>query len=117
MSRDNVNVGYWPKELFTDLSNGAYLTSWGGQTYPGANGQFPPMGNGKFPDKYVDTCYFDGVNYFVGEKNYDILTSQVHVNIKGSDCYRLDFTEDDEGLVTRPFRFTFGGPGGSCTAP
>uniref|UniRef100_A0A7N0VBL7 Neprosin PEP catalytic domain-containing protein n=1 Tax=Kalanchoe fedtschenkoi TaxID=63787 RepID=A0A7N0VBL7_KALFE len=117
VSKDNVNVGYWPKELFQDLANGAHVASWGGQTFPGSNGQFPPMGNGNKPSGlYRDTCYFDAIKYYGGGQSYDITPSEVDRYVSGSDCYDLQLTEHHEPLDITPFAFTFGGPGGTCTA-
>ncbi|CAH2044433.1 unnamed protein product [Thlaspi arvense] len=45
----NIDVGYWPKELFNFLNNGANMVGVRGMVQTSPSGSSPPMGNGKFP--------------------------------------------------------------------
>ncbi|GAU49538.1 hypothetical protein TSUD_74170 [Trifolium subterraneum] len=47
--KDQVHVGYWPKEIFTHLSTGASKVRFGGETFAAAITVSPPMGSGKLP--------------------------------------------------------------------
>lgn len=52
--QDNINIGYWPAEIFDSLSSTAETVQWGGEVYssrlghPGHTGT--AMGSGQFPD-------------------------------------------------------------------
>ncbi|WRX19034.1 Neprosin - like 6 [Theobroma cacao] len=43
----NMNIGYWPKSLFSSLSNAATQLTWGG----GVFSSNPPMGSGHFAEE------------------------------------------------------------------
>ncbi|XP_056688866.1 uncharacterized protein [Spinacia oleracea] len=45
---DNI-VGYWPRELFTGLANGATYIAVGGEAYSPPDQPLPPIGNGYYP--------------------------------------------------------------------
>ncbi|KAJ4848625.1 hypothetical protein Tsubulata_045651, partial [Turnera subulata] len=45
----NIKIGYWPKEIFTSLGNGANSARFGGLTFANSDGISPPMGNGLPP--------------------------------------------------------------------
>ncbi|CAF1921087.1 unnamed protein product [Brassica oleracea] len=45
-----LDVGYWPKELFDILDSGANMVGVGGVVHSSPSGASPTMGNGKFPD-------------------------------------------------------------------
>ncbi|KAJ4908286.1 hypothetical protein Rs2_11944 [Raphanus sativus] len=44
------DIGYWPKELFNLLNNGANMVGAGGTVQASDSGSSPPMGNGQFPN-------------------------------------------------------------------
>ena len=46
VDEDDKEIGFWPKNLFTDLANGANYVEWGGQVFSPPNVQSPPMGAG-----------------------------------------------------------------------
>ncbi|XP_068646321.1 protein neprosin-like [Aristolochia californica] len=52
-------VGYWPEELFTNLSSHAENMAWGGYAYGPKDRPSPPMGSSYFPFKgFGRACYF-----------------------------------------------------------
>ncbi|CAO2827248.1 unnamed protein product [Amaranthus hypochondriacus] len=51
------NVGYWPKELFSTLKNGASRAGWGGEIQSPITESSPEMGGGHYPDQgYRQAC-------------------------------------------------------------
>ncbi|KAJ4866017.1 hypothetical protein Rs2_52465 [Raphanus sativus] len=46
----NEDIGYWPKELFNLLDNGANMVGAGGVVHASLSGSSPPMGNGLLPN-------------------------------------------------------------------
>ncbi|XP_056687370.1 uncharacterized protein [Spinacia oleracea] len=42
-------VGYWPREIFTGLANGATYIAVGGEAYSPPGQPLPPIGNGYYP--------------------------------------------------------------------
>ncbi|KAL9679274.1 hypothetical protein QQ045_017131 [Rhodiola kirilowii] len=113
-----VNIGYWPKELFPNLKNGAERITWGGATSPGKNGvDYPPMGNGHIPDgQYEDTCFFNGIRYVNSADEIKVPTlADVTIYIDSPDtpvCYDLNVTQPAHPEDIHGFSFMFGGPGG-----
>ncbi|KAL5786313.1 hypothetical protein ACOSQ2_008705 [Xanthoceras sorbifolium] len=51
---ENINIGYWPHDLFSALRTGASTAEWGGEVYSSKLGHPPhtatAMGNGRFAD-------------------------------------------------------------------
>ncbi|EFH48419.1 hypothetical protein ARALYDRAFT_351553 [Arabidopsis lyrata subsp. lyrata] len=45
----NEDIGYWSKELFNLIDNGATTVGVGGAVQASGSGESPPMGNGNFP--------------------------------------------------------------------
>ncbi|XP_017972631.1 PREDICTED: uncharacterized protein LOC18606541 [Theobroma cacao] len=45
------NIGYWPKSLFSSLSNAATQLTWGGGVFSSNNAGNPPMGSGHFAEE------------------------------------------------------------------
>ncbi|XP_022145287.1 uncharacterized protein LOC111014775 [Momordica charantia] len=70
VSDSQTTIGYWPKELFGHLNDGAEQVAWGGIAKPSPNGMSPPLGNGHKPNygKHDDACYFRTLNY-INENN------------------------------------------------
>ncbi|XP_019089120.1 PREDICTED: uncharacterized protein LOC104733542, partial [Camelina sativa] len=99
-------VGYWPKELFSHLGQGADTIRYGAGTVGGA-----PMGNGKFPDKGNDlskSSYFKDIKYVDANlKSNPISELEMVVNTPKPNCYKLNYLKDKQTI-------TYGGPGGSC---
>lgn len=106
------SIGYWPKEIFTTLSDHANWLSFGGVAgYFGSNSKMPPMGSGHLP--------FEGANKsFIFFKIKNINSNSEWVDLPAKDvspnshsqCHGLgSFIETKTSYGNM---FYFGGPGG-----
>ncbi|XP_010511419.1 PREDICTED: uncharacterized protein LOC104787514 isoform X1 [Camelina sativa] len=109
----NIDIGYWPKELFDLMDTGANMVGVGGAVQDSRQISSPPMGNGKFPNggsrdsalfpdiKVVNSNYEQRrIDYFPLEKLLD-----------SPKCYGLRIGK----IKILGFFFNYGGPGGnSC---
>ncbi|RZC89571.1 hypothetical protein C5167_027111 [Papaver somniferum] len=113
---DDMNIGYWPKEIFTHLADNASVIRYGG--IAGAKSQMPtpPMGNGYLPQlqDFLKTAYMTRMKYadekgqFVNINPYGVQTKKDTT----SDCYNILFA----GNLGSDWEISmaFGGPGGMC---
>ena len=46
VSKDETEIGFWPKNIFTSLGDGANYVEWGGEVYGPPDLPSPPMGSG-----------------------------------------------------------------------
>ncbi|CAN0903697.1 hypothetical protein LINGRAHAP2_LOCUS22699, partial [Linum grandiflorum] len=69
---DNITMGYWPREIFTNLVDSADYIEWGGEVYSPPGTIPPPMGSGYLynPPKVWDNCYAEGVSLI--NENYKL---------------------------------------------
>ncbi|CAN6833056.1 unnamed protein product [Brassica oleracea] len=112
------DIGYWPKELFNLLENGANMVGVGGVVQASHSGSSPPMGNGNFPNGgRLDSGLFSNIEVLNSNYEQRKMNSFPVENLLDSEkCYGLRI-----GKV-KPFRrnhlgffFNYGGPGGnSC---
>uniref|UniRef100_M4C798 Neprosin PEP catalytic domain-containing protein n=1 Tax=Brassica campestris TaxID=3711 RepID=M4C798_BRACM len=109
----NEVIGYWPKELFTHLNDGASLIRFGGNTFMSPDGISPPMGNGHFPViDFQKSSFFLHVK--VRNSNYqllDIEDSKTRLYSDSFQCYRLSYWGYAK---SNGVSFSFGGLGGDC---
>jgi hypothetical protein len=114
MTIGTVAIGYWPKELFTHLSNEATIVKFGGLTFSYPDPIYPPMGNGYFPTRdLTGACYFlrmTTVDSGYNEVNLD--QNQMDTFVSNSSCYNLEYFGDFGRDVGHTI--SFGGPGGEC---
>ncbi|KAF3448190.1 hypothetical protein FNV43_RR08903 [Rhamnella rubrinervis] len=113
---NTIRIGYWPKELFNHLGNGASVVRYGGTTSSPQGHSSPPMGNGKLPSgKSPFTAgFFQQVKLM--DSNYkviDLVASDIRGDIDAPrTCYDLFFFQI---IASRGYVFGYGGPGGpSC---
>ncbi|KAF3449507.1 hypothetical protein FNV43_RR10235 [Rhamnella rubrinervis] len=111
-----IRIGYWPKELFNHLGNGASVVRYGGTTSSPQGHSSPPMGNGKLPsgESPFTAGFFQQVKLM--DSNYkviDLAASDIRGNIDAPrTCYDLFFFQI---IASRGYVFGYGGPGGpSC---
>ncbi|KAF8108933.1 hypothetical protein N665_0104s0243 [Sinapis alba] len=109
----NEVIGYWPKELFTELNKGAPLVRYGGNTFMSTAEISPPMGNGHFPvADFLKTAHFK--NFLVIDTNYKRVNIEVKKLRQYADyfeCFRVMYLgyRSASGMS-----FSYGGPGGRC---
>ncbi|CAN7045739.1 hypothetical protein IGI04_008411 [Brassica rapa subsp. trilocularis] len=114
----SVDIGYWPKELFNLLDNGANMAGVGGVVQASRSGSIPPMGNGNFPNGgRLDSAIFTNIE--VLNSNYEQRKmNSFHVDylVDSEKCYGLKVGK--KGFFYKNplgFYFNYGGPGGnSC---
>ncbi|KAK7340505.1 hypothetical protein VNO77_21211 [Canavalia gladiata] len=108
-----VKFGYWPKELFGHLNNGASMIRFGGEAAAPLDKPSPPMGTGKLPQAgYKNACTFYGLRIMdSGFTIQDINPRDMKIYLDTSpNFYDLRY----QGYMGRHFReaFLYGGPGG-----
>ncbi|CAJ2628541.1 unnamed protein product [Trifolium pratense] len=111
---EKIQVGYWPKELFTHLSTGASKVRFGGETHASPNLWSPPMGSGRLPtDGYQYSSLFGRLQHIDSDSDrIDVIPEYMKsYNDAKKDCYDLKFYEHLGDLYRRAF--LYGGPGGS----
>ncbi|KAL0740482.1 hypothetical protein Bca4012_081995 [Brassica carinata] len=111
---DNEIIGYWPKELFTELNKGASLVRYGGNTFMNTDEMSPPMGNGEFPvADFLKTAHFKYV--YIIDSNYKrayVEDKKLRKYADNYQCFRVTYwgLSRSDGVS-----FSFGGPGGRCS--
>ncbi|CAH2059299.1 unnamed protein product [Thlaspi arvense] len=110
---NNEVIGYWPKELFTHLNEGASLVRYGGNTFMSPDEISPPMGNGHFPvSDYTKTAHFKNVLLINSKyKKIYVEDSKVRRYADSYSCYRVTYWGYTRSSGVS---FAFGGPGGKC---
>ncbi|KAI4334857.1 hypothetical protein L6164_013565 [Bauhinia variegata] len=117
-SLDHI-IGYWPKEIFSHLANGASMVSYGGTTRASPNGISPPMGSGLFATtKFGRACSFMRIRII--NSMYQE-TDIRHIDMKTNcgtrpNCYTLLYEGYKKFMIPKGHYFNFGGPGGKCDA-
>lgn len=114
---EEINIGYWPAELFRVLTTTASVAEWGGEVYSTKVGETPhtstQMGNGEFPDWVDQNCgSFKRIRIL---DNSLVLKFPEFINTYTDEfrCYDVyyvsDYIEDPE--------FFYGGPGKNVLCP
>ncbi|XP_050235858.1 uncharacterized protein LOC126685906 [Mercurialis annua] len=104
-------VGYWPKELFTNLNQHADTVRWGGEIFtPLSEERSPPMGSGRFRNGNYDfTSYIMDIN-LINSKFSTIIPDESLIQTSTSRCFR----EGDQSYKNDiGYSFLFGGGGGT----
>ncbi|KAI3967561.1 hypothetical protein MKW92_009261 [Papaver armeniacum] len=109
-------IGYWPKEIFTHLTNNASTLRYGGIAGAKPQTPAPPMGNGYLPQlkDYNKTAFMAEMKY-VNDKGQSVNLNPYGMQTKQDatlDCYDILFA----GNIGGEWEITmaFGGPGGMC---
>ncbi|KAG7548193.1 Neprosin activation peptide [Arabidopsis suecica] len=108
-----IHLGYWPKELFNLLGDGADFVGFGGIVTGDPRTPSPPMGNGRLPNKddrlwsgYLDHLTIIEPNYTHAGFN-DLMTVPL---VDSSVCYDVNYVgyvDEHVGIAV-----SYGGPGG-----
>jgi len=115
--QDNINIGYWPAEIFDSLSLTAETVQWGGEVYSSRLGHpghtNTAMGSGQFPDfVFQDSGWTKRMRV---RDNSMVLKYPEYAYAYTDDyrCYNVylywEYIADPE--------FYFGGPGRSYLCP
>ncbi|GMY12327.1 hypothetical protein FCV25MIE_07566 [Fagus crenata] len=108
INNGNVALGYWPKELFTNLGNGADTVFWGGMVYSNLPNS-PPMGSGLFKNgNYGNTCYMRQMSVRTVPGAPFVTADDALVLYKNSRCFDA---AGYENVGSWGYRFLFGGEG------
>ena len=112
--KENVEVGYWPKEIFSHLQKGATNLHYGGWVFISPDGNSPPMGSGHFPnDDSSKSCYFRDMKFDdITFQESELLDNRVQT-YHDTKCYNVLYWNHQLG-DTWGKAITFGGPGGHC---
>lgn len=109
MTNSKNRIGYWPKEIFSTLSENANEVEWGGETGSGVGtSQWPEMGFGvKANYDTGDTLSIQAITIV----NDYFLSSEPQHTKKVMTCNQI-YTIRDAGNIGGPFGRTvlFGGP-------
>ncbi|KAJ1437909.1 hypothetical protein SESBI_03334 [Sesbania bispinosa] len=112
---NSIQVGYWPKEIFTHLSEGSSVIRYGGETFAPPDMVSPPMGSGRLPQELFKNSGFIGrlqiTDSEYKETDVDPKDMKPYLDAK-LDCYDLIY-HGYEGPVYWQ-AFLYGGPGGQC---
>ncbi|KAF8041616.1 hypothetical protein BT93_A0270 [Corymbia citriodora subsp. variegata] len=108
-----AKVGYWPKELFSNLQDGCEVTAWGGVGFAGSDGVCPPIGSGHKPDgDYRHATYFRILHRVEANGAYVLPSGDVVETLDQSNVYDLKNYRYDGSLG---YWIGYGGPGGNCS--
>ncbi|KAK9716593.1 hypothetical protein RND81_06G244300 [Saponaria officinalis] len=105
-------VGYYPKELFTTLKNGADGVGWGGEIASPSTEPLPGMGSGQFPESGpTKACYISQMQLFDTSGALISPDPKSFINyVTKADCYRATYAGDKGGRIGN--KMYFGGPPG-----
>ena len=106
------NVGYYPKELFTTLANGAMRSGWGGEIYSSVIEASPAMGSGHFPEEgFRKACFIRQMKLL--DPSYSAIypgNSTLWEYVSKPQCYNVAYAGDYGG--DSGHTMYFGGPPG-----
>ena len=106
-------IGYWPKHIFTLLTNDARYFQFGGEVFRNINKPCPPMGNGRFPSKdLAETSFFTEMQYVTQVYSIRDVDSSPMDKYISNVGYDLMYWKRQSGDLEK--FITYGGPGGKC---
>ncbi|KAF2590181.1 hypothetical protein F2Q70_00041537 [Brassica cretica] len=102
----NEDIGYWPKEIFNLLDNGANMVGVGGVVQASRSGLSPPMGNGNLPNGgRQDSGIFTNIEVLNSNYKQRKMNSFRTENLLDSDkCYGLRIGTIGQGTYSSVFR-------------
>ncbi|KAI3956860.1 hypothetical protein MKX01_000894 [Papaver californicum] len=109
---NNEYIGYWPKDIFTKLAEGATAIQMGGKvinSWPGGFHTKTQMGNGAFPSEgYGRSTYISNIE-IIDENSTFRKPDKMVTYFNNQQCYYSQIAEDKESSLGT--YFLFGGPG------
>ncbi|KAF6138522.1 hypothetical protein GIB67_022556 [Kingdonia uniflora] len=101
-------MGYWPKEILPQLSNGGDSIKIGGRVYAQDLKAFPPMGSGHWKNTdYTWTAYFNKIYFYDGYRWFIPDNAYIDAIWYGS-YYRAADNSFKQG--DKKYSFVYGGP-------
>ena len=104
-------MGYYPKQIFTTLGDGATYVGWGGEVYSPDTEPTPAMGSGHFPDEGIGHAAYIRQLYAL-DKYYApiyIHEEQLQEHMSQPQCYKSKYggfsSQNDTG-----YYMLYGGP-------
>ncbi|XP_074265341.1 protein neprosin-like [Silene latifolia] len=84
-----INIGFWPKQIFTKMSESATYIGVGGEAYGPTDRPLPPMGNGYYPVDnnmklsafFSDVVYVDENHMKIDHPQIEPYTNDPHYGI------------------------------------
>lgn len=110
MGGNYEQIGYWPYNIFNELSGFATNVEWGGVTYNPPGVPEPPMGSSFFP---VGNNSFDGYCRSIvvaNEEGDSVPIDSIVWHTDNINAYKVLFKQLSDGLDTFTY-FLYGGPG------
>ena len=113
VDEDDKEIGFWPKNVFTTLANGANYVEWGGEVFSLPNVPSPPMGSGtKFlveDTKYSAYCRMIKII----DENNNVVNAVDTKTFQDLDFKQYDVKDEgNTGESEVQHLVLFGGPGG-----
>ncbi|XP_026438676.1 uncharacterized protein LOC113337185 [Papaver somniferum] len=107
---DNIQIGYWPSELFPAFAPGAGYIYWGGHVKAGKDGVSPAMGSGeRISGQPACSGFMQDLNY-LDTNNQPLQPEETEYTVECHKQYNAKYYRDDNILH-------FGGYGGNnCTS-
>ncbi|XP_010530025.1 PREDICTED: uncharacterized protein LOC104806704 [Tarenaya hassleriana] len=110
-------IGYWPKEVFPHLSQGATFLRYGGNTFESPDHILPTMGNGLFPSDtapyYMTSAFFTHCKLALENSRGLVFMKDINSAIMkvvvDDNCYRVNYFQDEISDLGQMF-----GYGGHC---
>ena len=113
IDEDDKEIGFWPKNVFTALANGANYVEWGGEVFSPPNVPSPPMGSGtEFlaeDTKYSAYCRMIKII----DENNNVVNAVDTETFRDLDFKQYDVKDEgNTGEAEVQHLVLFGGPGG-----
>ncbi|KAI3940901.1 hypothetical protein MKW92_010025, partial [Papaver armeniacum] len=103
---DNIQIGYWPSELFPAFAPGAGYIFWGGHVKAGKDGVSPIMGSGqRISGEPACSGFMQDLNY-LDTNNQPLQPEETEYTIECHEQYDAKYYRDNNILH-------FGGYGGN----
>ncbi|PKI35660.1 hypothetical protein CRG98_043931 [Punica granatum] len=111
--RNFVPIGYWPRELFPQLSGGASNIAYGGITKARPNYENPAMGSGLADCDFYHTAYIHNIGLKAGSDQVTPNWSQAEIDVDCPNEYTVQHNCEEQ-LDPPNFYFLYGGAAGVC---
>ncbi|XP_060211040.1 protein neprosin-like [Lycium barbarum] len=100
LGKSNIQVGFWPQNIFTSLRSFADNVEWGGVTYNPPGVPEPPMGSSFFPIGRTNYDAYCRRFIVVNEKGETIDVDKTTIYVDDPNLYRVrDYPQPDQHLV------------------